>query len=121
MQVVVPILLAATVFAVTNWLKQITAKDWNAVITQIIVWGVGCIGVWAAAQTTLFGDWAPFSVPLKLLKTADLIFIGLNIGSFGTGFNEFKKAKDETDSARTPHLLPRLARHPVHTPPKKVA
>lgn len=116
MTFVVPLLLLATVFAVINFLKYLAARDWNAVITQVIVWVGGFVVVWVAAQTTLFGNFAFNLVPLKLLKTADLIFIGFNIGSGGTFANELKKAFDRSDTATTPMLLPTLSRPEVVTP-----
>jgi hypothetical protein len=113
MEALVPILLLATVFAFTNWLKSIAARDWNAVITVLVVWSGGFVIVWIAAQTVTLGNFAPLgTVPLKLMRTADLFFIGLNIGSGGVLANEFKKAFDRSDTATTPPLVPSLA-HPV--------
>jgi hypothetical protein len=116
MTFVVPVLLLATVFAFTNFLKFLVARDWNAALTTLVVWAGGFGVVWLAAQTTLFGNFAFNAVPLKLLKTADLIFIGINIGSGGILTNELKKAFDRSDTATTPMLFPSLSQPEVVTP-----
>ena len=99
------VLLGAAVFAILNTLKFLRAKDWNAAATQVAVWVVGGLLAWIGAQSTLVGSYAPTGVALSKLNGADLFFIGLQVGSLSSVFNEAKKALDNKDNAKTPALF----------------
>lgn len=100
---------------VTAFLKSLTNKDWNAVITQLVHWGgMTIILVFAAHasianQITLF-DGVP---PLKELDGASLLLAGMSLGSLGSVLYDFKKARDNTDGAVEPPLIPQLVKPKV--------
>lgn len=107
------VFLGALVFAVVNWVKDLKAGDWNAAITQAVVWIIGFVVVWIAGQSRTFGAWAPLGTQLKLLGWPDLLFVGINLGSAGTTGNELLKALDNTNSGVKPMMFPGLSKHPT--------
>ena len=97
----VALLTAPFVAKVVDWVKYITARNWNAVLTQVVVWaaGIGFTGLFALSN---------FSTEAGLtgLDTASVILVGLSAGSVASvGFDNLK-ARDRTQSAGKPDLLP---------------
>lgn len=89
-----------------DFLKSVTNKDVNGVVTQLTAWAAGVAGVWLYAQTQWadqisFGDRA-----LAQMNGASLIAVGLGASSLMSVLVDFKKARDQSDSARTPPLIP---------------
>lgn len=97
--------LGALVVKFTDLLKFLTNKDWNAAITQIVVWVAGFAAVGLFAQTVL-ADGVEFGgVTLADMNLATLAYIGLTIGSAGSVAYDFKRARDDADTAKTPPLI----------------
>lgn len=106
---VVPLLsLAALVNKFTDFLKFLTNKDWNAAVTQIIVWAGGVAAVFLASAT-LWAHGKGFDIggiQITDLNGWSKLYAGLSASSVGGVAYDFKKARDNTDSAQTPPLLP---------------
>lgn len=100
------VLLAALVFKLGDLSKLVTNKDWNGLVTQLWVYVLGVVVCLVAGNANAFeGLVIPgMTEPLGSLDTLSLVIIGLCIASFGSGFVDFKKALDGTDSAKAPPL-----------------
>lgn len=112
---VVPLLsLAALVNKFTDFLKFLTNKDWNAAVTQLTVWAGGVVAVFLASAT-LWAHGKGFDVggiQITDLNGWSKLYAGLSASSVGGVAYDFKKARDDKDSAKTPALLPS-----ANTPP----
>lgn len=102
----VPVLtLTAIVFVVINFLKYITAGDWRAAVTQLIVWAAGIVGVVLFAHS----DWGTAITlgdkTLDQLNGWSQVIAGFAIGSLASAGTELKKAFDNSDSAAKPPLI----------------
>lgn len=107
MEQVVPVaLLGALVYAIINFLKALTNRQWNAVVTQATVWIAGLAVVWLGAHTSFAGQIVFAGTSLAAANAGDLVLFGLSAASLFSFGNDFKKAIDGTDSAKTPPLLP---------------
>lgn len=97
--------LAALIYKVTSVLKYTSAGEFRQVLTQIIPWAAGVIGVCLAAQADVssglqvFGDMA-----LSQLDGWSLVLAGVSLGSAASTAYDVKKAVDNTDSAAEPPL-----------------
>jgi hypothetical protein len=99
----VPILALGTlVFMLVVFLKNLTAKDWGAVVTQLIAWGAGIAGVFLMAETSFAGGISIGDQSLADLSFWSKVLIGLLATSLLSVGNEFKKAIDHSDSAAVP-------------------
>jgi uncharacterized membrane protein len=81
----VPIIaLAALVKKVVDFLKFITNRDVNGIVTQLVAWAAGVLALLLAAQT----DWADGikigDMSLATLNFWSLLFVGLSVSSFGS-------------------------------------
>jgi hypothetical protein len=99
------VLLAALVYKFTSFLKALRNQDWNAALTQLVVWAGGVIAVLLFAQT----EWAE-SVAVGASSLADLEFwsqfvLGLEAASLTSAFYDLRKGFDGSDSAREPALF----------------
>lgn len=92
---------APIVWKAVDFVKFARAKDVNAVITQLVVWVAG-IGVGFLAR------WSDFATgtALEHVNVSTVILAGLSIGSVASAAYDFKRARDNTDTAATPTLLP---------------
>lgn len=102
----VPLLvMSALVKKLVDFVKYITANDWNAVVTQIVAWIAGIALAFVGADS----DWAQNIIinglPLSNLNNWSLVFVGVNVASLaGFGWDTLK-AIDGSNSAAVPHLL----------------
>lgn len=98
--------LGALALKTLDFFKYILNKDWNATITQAAAWLTGVLVLWLASAASVFDAvLVPgLDVPFGSLDAGSLIFIGLNLASFTGVVYDFKKAFDNTDSAKTPPL-----------------
>jgi len=98
--------MGALVFTIINFLKNLTNRQWSAVLTQLAAWAAGVVVVMLFAQT----DWADTitfgGVALSSLNGASQFVIGLMAASIFGVVREVVKAIDSTDSAAKPPLIP---------------
>lgn len=103
----VPLLvMTALVKKVVDFVKYVVNGDVNALVTQLVAWGMGIALAFIAANS----DWAESilinSIPLAALSGWSLVFVGVNIASLaGFGWDAIK-AIDGSNSAIVPDLLP---------------
>lgn len=103
METIVPIaLMGGLLWKVVDFLKFARAKDWNAVFTMLTLWAGGLIVTFLFAES----QWANIGIlNLSDASGRDLIIFGLSATSLGAMIPfDFKKAIDQTDSAKTPPL-----------------
>lgn len=103
---IVPIVaLGALVFALVNFLKDLSGRNWNGVITQLIAWVSGVAVVLIFCQTFLANTVTLNEVAMSKLSFWSQVFVGLIITSLLSTVNEGYKAIDSTQTASTPKLL----------------
>jgi hypothetical protein len=94
---------------VFNSKQSATAK--NQALTQLVAWIAGVATVFTVAWTQVAHN-INF-VPGRTLYNVGLViklFLGVAVGSWASILYDFKKARDNTGSADTPHLFPKLSR-----------
>lgn len=98
--------MAALIKKFIDFAKYITNKDVNGAVTQLVVWAAGVVAVCLFAQT----DWADTIAfagqALSKLNFASQLAIGLGLGSVAGVATDAIKARDNTDSAAMPPLVP---------------
>ena len=104
MEFVPLIALSTLVIKFMGFLKALTNRDWNTAVTQLVAWGagVGAIFIFGATQF----DFPVGDVALSQLGAMDKLVVGLTIASVGGFLYDTKKAIDDKDTAKEPHLLP---------------
>lgn len=100
--------LLALTYSGINWLKELTNKQWNAVVTQISTWVAGIVFVWLFSESDFGGGIAigDTGYTLGSINTASLVLVGLSVGALATLAYDLKSAIDKTDTAKTPTLMP---------------
>lgn len=111
-------ILAGIAFAVNKTvsvIKSLVNRDFNAAITQLVVWVVGFVAVVLAAHAAVTEALLVpgLTVPLGSLDWPSEVLLAWILGSTGSFVFDFKKAIDATDSSAEPSLLP--SRAPAHT------
>jgi uncharacterized membrane protein len=102
----VPVLvLGSLVGKFVDFLKYLSKRDWNGVVTQLIAWAAGVGGVLLMAQTQ-FADGVDIGgTKLSALNTPSQILLGLMATSLLSVVYDVKKAVDSQDSAKMPKLI----------------
>lgn len=103
---VLPVFLAALAKQVTNLIAFISAKDWNAVVKQLIGYLAGIGGLALVKASNLAPD---FAIPgtaavLSNLNTAGTIVAGLLLGAFAGTVQDFINSRDQLSTSRVPEL-----------------
>lgn len=118
MPVAVLALLGALVSKIVDFARQVRAKDWNAVVTQLVAWAAGVAGAFLLAASD-FAEGVTFDqlggYSLADLNGASLTFIGMAVLSVASKLVDVQKAVDGSQSAAVPPLLPNAP-----LPPAKV-
>jgi len=100
------VLLATFISKVIDFLKFARAKDSNGVLTQLITWGAGVLGVWLFAQTDFATGVSLEGVSLATAGWGTLVFAGLMSTSLLSKVYDFQKSFDNTQTSATPSLVP---------------
>ena len=111
------VLLGTLVFTFVNLLRFLLARNWSAVITQVIAWLAGVVGVFVFRATQFAGGIKVGDTPLDKLNFWSTFLLGLLATSLLSTVNEIKKAIDNKDTARIPALLPNLVPASEKQPP----
>ncbi len=98
--------LAALVIKVVSVVKAL-GKDANYVVTQVVTWSVGIAVLFLAGQAEVTQSLVipGFGMTLGTMDAASIVLAGLVLGSTGAFAYDYKKARDNTDSATEPTLL----------------
>lgn len=103
-------LLTALALAVNKTVTVVKAigKNWNMVITQAVVWVVGTLAIWLAAQADVTAGAAVpgTTTTFGALNAASIVLLGWVLGGTGSFLYDFRKSVDNSDSAAEPALLP---------------
>ena len=95
----------ALIWKIVDFAKVARVRDWNAVLTQVVVWGAG-VGVTFLLAGTDFADGINIGGrTLGGMNSSSVILLGLSMGSLGSVAVDYKKARDNNDSAAMPTLL----------------
>lgn len=105
----ITLVFAALAFAVNKTVSVVKAlgKDWNMVVTQVVVWVTAFIALLVASVADITEAYAlpGFVQPLGELNVASVALLAWMLGGSGSFAYDFKKALDGTDSASEPALL----------------
>lgn len=104
MDVITLTALAALVVKVVSVVKSL-GKDNNAVLTQVLTWGVGVAALLLAGHSHFGHDIAFSGINASSMNFADAVLAGMSLSSVGSFAYDVKKAVDNTDSASEPALL----------------
>jgi hypothetical protein len=87
-------------------IKYLRVKDWNAAITLLSLFVAGVVAVTLAAHASVTEHTIipGTTVELGTLEFASLLLLGLMITATGSTVYDFKKAFDNSDSAKQPSL-----------------
>lgn len=101
MEFVPALALLALVKKFGDFLKGITNRDWNSVVTQLVVWAAA----WAALAVAAHTAWAA-GISIGDTSLADLngwsqLFVALTIGSGASLVHDTTKAVDNSAPAAT--------------------
>jgi hypothetical protein len=114
MEFVPIVVMLALVKKIVDTAKYATARDWNGVITQLVVWVGGFVVVAAFAASDWAGLVAFGDINLAQMNLWSQILAGTAVGSAAALAKDTLKAVDNSQSERTPPLLPSQT---VVTPP----
>ncbi len=98
--------LGTLVFTFVNFLRFLVARNWSSVLTQLIAWAAGVVGVFLMRATDFASGIKIGDVTLDKLSFWSTLLLGLIATSLLSTVNEVKKALDSNDSAKVPVLLP---------------
>jgi hypothetical protein len=101
--------LGTLVFTFVNFLRFLSARDWNAAITQLIAWAAGVVAVLLVRASDFAAGIRVGNLPLNKLGFWSALLLGLLATSLLSTVNEVKKAIDNQDTAHVPPLLPNLS------------
>lgn len=99
--------------------KRAKARDWNGVITYILLWLIGIVVLtWCAHSELTRHTLIPSTkIELHLLDGPSLMLLALLVTSTGAFAYDTLKSFDITQSNAQPKLLPELRRRHHHDPP----
>lgn len=111
MEVITVASLVALIKKAVDLLKYVTNKQYNALVTQVVVWVAAVAVVFLAANANLTSALQVFgNTTLGSLDGGSLILGGLLIGSSASVFlHDVPAAIDNKDTAYAPPLLPDVA------------
>lgn len=112
-ELITVVALAALVKKFVDFSKYVTNKDVNGAFTQLWAWGAGIGAVLIFAATDFAEGIQVGSHSFADLAFWSLVWLGLGVGSAGSVVTDVIKARDQTDSAAMPKLLPGAQDGPV--------
>lgn len=106
MEFVPIIVIGALLKKAVDFLKYLLAKDWNGVVTQLVVWLVGIGLTWLLSASDFANGVEIGGLDLGNLNTASIVLVGLSLSSTASFLGQdLIKALDNTQSAATPNLV----------------
>lgn len=100
------VLIGSLVFCFTNFLRNLSGRNWNGVLTQLVAWVSGYVAVILVVHAGVAGDVPVFGKTLGTLNGYGQLIAGLLASSlFGVVQNGFK-AIDQAQTSAVPNLIP---------------
>lgn len=98
----------ALIWKIVDFIKYLTnySEYKSSVVAQLSVWFAGVVVSFLLASSDFAAGINIGVLPLEQLNGFSLLFFGLSLGSVGSVLYDFKKARDNTDSAQTPEIVP---------------
>jgi hypothetical protein len=96
-----------------DFLKSVTNRDLNGIVTQATAWAAGVVAVFLYANTAWADQISFGDRTLAQMNGASLVAVGLGASSLMSVLVDFKKARDGSDTAKTPPLIPAKAPDPA--------
>lgn len=100
--------LAALVWQLIDFMREVRALPGSrsAVLTQLCAWaaGVAAVFLYGASQfgsTVVVGD-----IPISDMDGPTKLLVGVAVASVASSLVDFKQARDDSDSAKVPPLIP---------------
>lgn len=100
------VVAAATIWKVVDFVKFAKARDVSSAATQILTWVAGIVMAFLLAKSDFAGGIDVSGMALGDLNAYSVVLFGLGLGSTASGVVDYKKARDNTDSASVPSLIP---------------
>ena len=116
----VPLIVVGSLLKkVVDFLKFLTGKDWNAALTQIVVWVAGVLLMWLLSASDFADGIVIGGIDLGDMNAASIVLAGLGLAStVSLVGQDLLKALDRSQSAATPQLIPDS--HPTQYPAEPV-
>jgi hypothetical protein len=105
MEIALLVLYGALIKKAMDVLRYISGKDWNGLVSQVVVWAIAIGFVFLAAESSLFEHFDVNGLALGTLNNADLALFGLALGSGASVGWDLLRTFDNTQSAATPPLV----------------
>lgn len=106
MEVFSVVALAALVVKLTSLSKFVRAKHYGDAISQVFVLVVAVALAWIAANSSAMSDVDINGTTFGSLDGGSIVLVGLALGSTASFAYDYRKARDNTDSAAEPSLVP---------------
>ncbi len=95
----------AAIWKAVDLVRYATAKDTRAVITQCIAYAAGIAGVFLVGASDFAESWdVGADVTLSDMNGASKAIVGIVFASASSAIVDFKRARDNSDSAAVPVL-----------------
>lgn len=106
MDPITAVALFALVWKIVDFLKALVNRNWNTVVTQLVVWIAALLVLALARVADVTAGIGLAGITIGDADFASLVVIALMVGSGASALVDVKKAIDGTDSAAQPQLLP---------------
>lgn len=107
MEFVPIVVMLALIKKLVDVVRYATGRDWNAVVTQVLVWFAGVVVVTVFAASDWAGSIALGDLQLENMNLASLVLAGLTVGSAASVGQDVIKAVDNGQTEAKPPLLRR--------------
>lgn len=107
MEFVPIVVMLALVKKVVDVVRYASGRDWNGVVTQLLVWAGGVLVVVVFAQSDWAGSVAFGDLHLAQMNVASLVLAGITVGSAASVGQDVIKAVDNGQTEAKPTLLRR--------------
>jgi hypothetical protein len=105
MEFVPALALVALLLKFIDFLKSASARDVNAVVTQLVAWVSGIVVVLLFAQTDFAGSIEINGTTLGLLNAWSQVIVGLTLASTASVVSDGLRAVDNSVATKDPKLL----------------
>lgn len=106
MEAISLISLVALMKKVVDTLKFITNKNASAFVTQLCAWAIGVGIVWLSTLADITERISIFGTTFNNMNFGSIVLGGMIFASTASVIYDYQAARDNTDSAVTPPLLP---------------